>query len=228
MTDYPLITKNKGGATFKHSLTGFFDALIQTIAHDSSSELYNTPDLIENIQVWVSAMSSAANRAFRHTATLVSLAIMNALCRVGKSLVESRANSLRQREGEQKKGRVNKDRMTDMQAEADNAAERGTQLDSIIKNWFDTVFVHRYRDVDPKIRADCVTYLGEWILTYPDQFFNPQHLRYLGWVLSDLSAPTRLEVVKQLQKIYKDESKIGGLRQFTERFRPRIVEMASH
>ncbi len=86
MTDYPLIAKIKGGATFKHSLTGFFDALIQTIAHDSSSELYNTPDLIENIQVWVSAMSSAANRAFRHTATLVSLAIMNALCRVGKVL----------------------------------------------------------------------------------------------------------------------------------------------
>jgi len=227
MTDYPLIAKIKGGATFKHSLTGFFDALIQTIAHDSSSELYTTPDLIENIQVWVSAMSSAANRAFRHTATLVSLAVMSALCRVGKNLVESRAKSLRQREGEQKKGRVNRDRMTDMQAEADNAAERGTHLDGIIKDWFDTVFVHRYRDVDPKIRADCVTYLGEWILTYPDQFFNPQHLRYLGWVLSDLSAPTRVEVVRQLQKIYKDESKIGGLRQFTERFRPRIVEMAS-
>jgi cohesin complex subunit SA-1/2 len=81
--------------------------------------------------------------------------------------------------------------------------------------------------VDPKIRVDCVEALAEWIMTYPDHFFESSKLRYLGWVLSDTNAHTRQEVVKQLQKLFRDKDKLPGLKTFTERFRSRMVEMAT-
>jgi hypothetical protein len=48
-----------------------------------------------------------------------------------------------------------------------------------------SVFVHRYRDVDPNIRKDCIQEVGSWVETLPDIYMNPSVLRYLGWMLSD-------------------------------------------
>lgn len=225
ITDYPLISKAKGNASFRAMLTGFFDALIST-AH-ASSILYSDLALIENIQAWVTTMSSSAIRPFRHTATVISLAIVNALCKIASDIAENSAKTLRQTEGEKKKKTVNKGRVTALQEKIVEGDTKRETLEGIIKDFFDTVFVHRYRDVDPKIRADCIAALGNWINTLPDVFFEGTYLRYLGWVLSDTSAPTRAEVIKQLQKLFKHKENIGGLRTFTERFRPRLIEMAT-
>ncbi|EXV00764.1 STAG domain protein [Metarhizium robertsii] len=94
-----------------------------------------------------------------------------------------------------------------------------------IQSFFDTVFVHRYRDVDPKIRAECVDALGAWIWDLPTVFMEPGYLRYLGWMLSDTNATTRQEVLKQLLKVFRrDASQLGH---FIDRFRPRLIEMAT-
>lgn len=69
--------------------------------------------------------------------------------------------------------------------------------------------------------------LGGWILTLPDVFFDGTYLRYMGWVLSDTTPTTRLEVVKALTKLFKKKDSVAGLRHFTERFRPRLVEMGT-
>lgn len=206
-------------------MTRFVNVLVQSLS--AKGLLLDELALIENIQIWIITMSSAANRPFRHTSTVIALEVISAFCTLGRDLVDNRARILQQAEGEKKNKRVNHVRVKEMLSQAQAAAERKSQLDSIIKDWFDVVFVHRYRDIDPRIRVDCVTYLSDWIWTYPEVFLDGQHLRYLGWVLSDTSAPTRLEVSKQLQRIFKDDSKTAGLRQFTERFRPRMVEMAT-
>ncbi|KAI9736191.1 MAG: hypothetical protein M1834_001076 [Cirrosporium novae-zelandiae] len=224
-TEYPLVSRAKGHANFRTTLTGFFDALIE--AANASGLLYTDLALIENIQVWVTSMSSSQLRPFRHTATIVSLQMVDALCDAGKTLAGSVANTTRQQEAEQKKRNVNKGRAADLQNKVKESEKRQAALDGMVKDFFDAVFAHRYRDVDPKIRTDCVAALGYWIQTYPDVFFEGQYLRYLGWLLSDTSAPTRLEVIKQLQRLFDYEDNIGGLRTFTERFRPRIVEMAT-
>jgi len=224
ITDYPLISRSKGNAPFRSTLTGFFSALIKA-AHVSSI-LYNDLALIENIQAWATTMSSSAIRPFRHTATVISLAITSTLCNTANGIADSAAVTMRQMEGERKKKSVNKGRVAALQEKITEGDKKRETLEGIIKDFFDTVFVHRYRDVDPKIRADCVAALGNWIIVLPDVFFEGQYLRYLGWVLSDISAPTRGEVIKQLQKLFKNKDNIGGLRTFTERFRPRLVEMA--
>lgn len=184
-------------------------------------------ELIENLEVWLSTMSSASNRPFRHTSTVISLSIITALCEVGRDLVESSAKALRHSENERKKARVNKARVSELQKQAKEAGQLQEKLDNLVKDWFDTIYIHRYRDVDPKIRVDCAQALGDWILTYPDVFFDGSHLRYLGWVLSDHYAPARHEVVRQLLRLYRDKDKLGGLKTFTERFRSRMVEMAT-
>jgi cohesin complex subunit SA-1/2 len=189
--------------------------------------LYNDLALIENFQVWVTTMSSSAIRPFRHTATVVSLAAVSTLCEIASEIAESTAKSLRQLESEKKKARVNKGRVSALQEKVDEGGQKREIVEGTIKDIFDTVFVHRYRDVDPKIRAECVQALGHWIITLPELFFEGQYLRYLGWVLSDTSPPTRLEVIKQLQRLFKNQNNVGGLRHFIERFRSRLVEMAT-
>lgn len=223
--DYSLVSRLKQHSAFRSVLTEFFDTLIKSM--HASTILYSDSALYENIQQWVDTMSSSSIRPFRHTATFISLTMSNAFCDIAKTLDESIARTRGQLEGEQNKKAVNKARVSNIQQNLQDAEEKLDNVQALLKDEFDVVFVHRYRDVDPKIRAECVASLGYWILTYRQLFLEGQYLRYLGWVLSDTSAQTRGEVIKQLIKLFRDRNNRPALRAFTERFRPRIVEMAT-
>lgn len=88
--------------------------------------------------------------------------------------------------------------------------------------------MHRYRDLDPNIRAECVRAMGLWFAQYPAHFLDGAYLRYVGWVLSDANTHVRLEAVKALSLAYAQTEYItvAALQHFTERFKPRLVEMA--
>ena len=225
ITEYPLIAKSKTSHAFRDLFTGLLEAIVHALA--KSNILFRDSTVMEVINAWLGSMSSAGSRPFRHTATVASLAIVDGLSEAAKDIVENCAKIQRQAEGEKKKSRVNKARVSELEKNVKQATQRQKTLVGLMNDWFDTVFVHRYRDVDPRIRVDCAQALGGWILTYPDLFFEGQYLRYLGWVLSDTNASTRHEVVKALIKLYKDKDRQSGLRTFTERFRPRMIEMAS-
>ena len=49
-----------------------------------------------------------------------------------------------------------------------------------------SVFIHRYRDAEPAIRSECIRALGLWMKKHPDHFLEGNHLRYVGWVLTDV------------------------------------------
>ncbi len=225
ITDYPLISRAKDKASFRSTMTGFFQALIST-AH-AAGVLYNDEALIENIQVWITSMSTSAVRPFRHTATVIALSICSTMCTLAAELAENIAKTMRQKDSERKKKTVNKARVADMEAKIAEEERKRVSAENIVNDIFDTVYVNRYRDVDPRVRVECVAALGNWILTLPDTFFSGQYLRYLGWVLSDTSAPTRTEVIKQLSRMFRNKENVGRLRAFTERFRPRLIEMAT-
>lgn len=97
----------------------------------------------------------------------------------------------------------------------------------MIAEYRSRVFVHRYRDLDPNIRAECVRALGLWFKKYPGHFLDGAYLRYVGWVLSDSHTHVRLEAVKALSGVYDQADYIGSLNHFTERFKPRLLEMAT-
>lgn len=222
--DYPLIAKSKGMSSFRSTMINFVETFIQTC--HTNGYLYKDRSIIENIEIWVSTMSSSSIRPFRHTATVISLTIGNEMCKVAADIAENSAKTLRQKEGEQNKKIVNKHRVKELDEKVADLGRKYTQVKESMQAIFDTVFVHRYRDVDPKIRVDCVTALGNWILALPEVFFEGIYLRYLGWVLSDLYAPTRAEVIKQLIKLFRNKDNVARLRTFTERFRGRLVEIA--
>ncbi|KAF1837770.1 STAG-domain-containing protein [Decorospora gaudefroyi] len=226
-TEYPLIAKAKdgGGHAFRNALHGFFLTLIQTVAQ--SGLMYESVELIENISVWLGAMSSTGNRPIRHTSTVASLAITTALAQVAADIVDNTAKRVRQSEAEAKKSRVNKARVSAADHEIQEYNQKLEFVAGQLDDWFTVVYVHRYRDVDPRIRVDSVIALADWIIAYPDKFFDGTKLRYLGWVLADPHPSTRIEVLHQLARLFRDESKLAGLKTFTERFRPRIVEMAT-
>ncbi|KAF5025897.1 hypothetical protein F66182_2016 [Fusarium sp. NRRL 66182] len=211
ITDYPLISRTKHTRSFRDILIAFFQDLV--LAMHEGSFMYKDESLIDNLHAWLASMSSSSLRPFRHTATTISLSVQTGLVTVANKLDY---------------------RLSHPNAKGKSAA--GTQRDvektnnnrkvctEAIQSFFDTVFVHRYRDVDPKIRTECVEALGNWIISLPTIFLEPGYLRYLGWMLSDTNAPTRHEVLKQLTRVFKrDASQLGH---FIDRFRPRLVEMA--
>ncbi|KAF4452018.1 cohesin complex subunit SA-1/2 [Fusarium austroafricanum] len=212
ITDYPLISRTKHSRSFRDVLITFFENLI--VDMHQGRLMYADETFIDNLHTWLASMSSSSLRPFRHTATTISLAVQSALVMVANDL-DFRLG----RPGQNAKGKSNTDRRDTEQ----NKKDRKVCTDAI-QSFFDTVFVHRYRDVDPKIRTECVEALGNWIISLPAVFLEPGYLRYLGWMLSDTNAPTRHEVLKQLTKVFRREaSKLGH---FIDRFRPRLVEMA--
>lgn len=225
ITEYPLISKAKKFKAFHALLQEFTVALIQTF--HASSVLYTDENLLENIQIWISSLSTSKCRPFRHTATVISLAIMNALCDIAREVTTSVSTSRKQLESEKRKKTVNKGRVEAIQTAVSEGEQKVERLDEFLQDGFDTVFVHRYRDIDSQIRAECLTSLGGWIRTYREMFFEGQYLRYLGWTLADVVAQTRLVALAELLSLYENRDNIAGLHSFTERFRQRIVEIAA-
>ncbi|KAL0946186.1 hypothetical protein HGRIS_012447 [Hohenbuehelia grisea] len=224
---YPLTSKLPAFKRFRKSLSEFIERLVSSSA--AFGQLYTT-DLMLTLQTWVIAMSSSQIRSFRHTATVVALEVETALCDVAAK-VEKEAEVIgRQREGEKKRKASNKGAgAKDKQLEGKAAEVRGrrTKLAEFLKEFVDGVFVHRYRDLDPNIRAECVRAIGLWFKKYPAHFLDGSYLRYVGWVLSDSTTQVRLEAVRALSGVYEQVDFIGSLNHFTERFKPRLIEMAT-
>ena len=224
ITDYPLISRAKGNTFSRPLFQAFFQSLIE-IAH-SKGIIYSDEAMIENIQVWVATLTSSSLRPFRHTATVVSLSMAMAMCNNVKAQASENASAERQKAAEERKKTVNKGRVATLKTKVMEGGRKHDTAVGILKDIFDTVFIHRYRDVDSRIRIDCTAALGSWIHACPDIFFEGSYLRYLGWLLSDTSA-ARGEVIKQLLKLYKNPENVGRLRAFTDRFRPRMIEMGT-
>ncbi|EPE07900.1 stag domain-containing protein [Ophiostoma piceae UAMH 11346] len=226
ITEYPLIAKSRSTRSFRELLVSFFHSIINVL-HETEV-LYTQPEIMENVIRWVASLSSSTLRPFRHTATTVALAMLAMLVDVAKKL-DDRVNKMTQ-QVENQRGRNGKNKTKDTRLlafestlrEANRNRERAAEL---MKESFDVVFVHRYRDVDPRIRTECVEALGSWVWALPAVYMQPEYLRYLGWMLSDINPATRQEVLKQLARVFKrDASKMGH---FIDRFRARLIEMAT-
>ncbi|PKS05250.1 hypothetical protein jhhlp_008621 [Lomentospora prolificans] len=221
ITDYPLISKAKSAKSFRDLLNAFFSSLVNLL--HTTDILYNDESLMDNIHRWVATMSSSTLRPFRHTATTIALALQAGLVEVA-AILDHRITSVEQQLQVSKRGK-NKAKTQEMQKALDEANNYREICGNYIRDFFDTVFVHRYRDIDPKIRTECVEALGYWIWELPTVFMEPEYLRYLGWMLTDVMHSTRHEVLKQLTRMFKrDASQLGH---FIDRFRPRLVEIAT-
>lgn len=168
-------------------------------------------------------MSTSSLRPFRHTATTAILSLVTGLVDAAETL-DKRISGIEQQIAASQKGK-NKAKLAEMNRSLDEANRSREQCGLLITDFFDTTFIHRYRDIDSHIRTECVEALGHWIMRLPNVFMEPGYLRYLGWMLSDVVSSTRHEVLKQLGRIFKRDAEQLG--HFIERFQPRLVEMAT-
>ncbi|EPX70546.1 mitotic cohesin complex [Schizosaccharomyces octosporus yFS286] len=222
--EYPLNSKNAKFRNFRKKLSQFLAYFVSQLS--SKKYLYNDSARFENIMSWIVAMSSSTMRPIRHTATVFCLIIMSALCEESREFLSDHAIASKQLAKEEKRARPNKNRIQELGDSLQTITKQQDVISEYLNSYFDSVFVHRYRDVEPKIRIDCLKELGNWINVVPSVFFSGSYLRYLGWMLSDTNTTARLTVVKVLHKIFETESFLGGLRHFTSRFKERIIEIS--
>ncbi|KDQ07525.1 hypothetical protein BOTBODRAFT_119941 [Botryobasidium botryosum FD-172 SS1] len=226
---YPLVSKLPAFRKFRRSISELFHRLVSASAE--LGILYDS-DLIPTLQTWLVPMSSAQLRSFRHTATVIALDLESALAEVAAEVEKEAEVVRRQLDAERKKrggGRAGKatPRENELEGKAQEVKARRTKMTEYLKEFFDGVFMNRYRDHDPGIRAECVHEMGVWLKKHPAHFLDGNYLRYVGWVLSDTNTHVRLEAVKALTSLYAKPDYLVSLHHFTERFKPRLVKMAT-
>lgn len=251
--EYPFISNNKNLKFFKKNVIEFFDKLID-ISHEKGI-LYKDPNAIKDdadaddneevslassfmIQAltWLSSLSSCNIRPFRYVSTVIVLNIHSKLCDLILNVTSSLEKQQRQLSNTKSSSKSKKNKKAHekkVEVITNSIQLYHNQKETILEYFtdiVDTVFIHRYRDVDPLIRSECLKCLGYWMITYPDHFFQSSFLRYFGWLLSDPSEQVRSEVTKVLLKLYKnsnqnDQNMGISFRQFTERFKKQLINM---
>jgi cohesin complex subunit SA-1/2 len=188
------MSKSKSYKKFRASLQDFLSRLVETTA--VSDVLYDAI-FCETFQSWLVALSSSKLRAFRHTSTVITLFLVEALCEVSDSTQKGFSSLQRQKEAEVKRsaktpgkstrtGATDKTRLKELEALIKATHSNKMRLETYFKEIFDAVFIHRYRDAEPAIRMECIKSLGVWMTTLPDHFLEGNYLRYIGWMLTDL------------------------------------------
>lgn len=180
---YPIISKSKTYKKFRSSLAEFFERLMEISA---TQEILYDDVFCETLQSWLVAASSSRLRAFRHTSTVLTLQLVEALCDVAVQVDEEFSSLQRQREAEAKKKKADKTRLKELENRVKLAHGKKVKLETYFKDIFDAVFVHRYRDAEATIRMECIRSLGGWMRKHSDYFLEGNYLRYIGWILTDL------------------------------------------
>ncbi|KAI7868566.1 hypothetical protein BDF14DRAFT_1791670 [Spinellus fusiger] len=222
--DYPISSKSKGFKVLKENLLEFF----QTLIDQSQHEIIYDGTLIETLQNWLTTMSSSVYRPFRHTATLIAFKITSALSAIAEKVSDEFNIASRQLKTETRKAdrAKNATKLKQLRQRADRLEKRRKHLEEYLHDFFESVFVHRSRDVESVIRNEALKELCVWMQLCPSYFVDNKYLRYFGWALNDLQASVRIEALKSIAKLYKIEENVSKLHSFIGRFKARIEEMA--
>ncbi|KAM9376194.1 cohesin subunit SA-2 [Pholidichthys leucotaenia] len=222
--NYPLCTP---GPQLKHFKAGLFE-FVRVVVRSCRNSIIYDEYLFPSVLALLTGLSDSQVRAFRHTSTLLAMKLMTGLVEV--AVVASVQLQTTQRQFNMEKNKKPNDRVSDrleeLQTTISELQENREELVSMMNTTFRGVFVHRYRDCLPEIRAACVEELGIWLKTDPEYFLNDGCLKYLGWTLNDKQSPVRLQCVRALQGLYQEKEFIGRLELFTSRFKERILCMA--
>ena len=221
--EYPLIQSGPTWKKFKSNFTEFIVVLVR----QCQSSLIFDQYLFENVIGLLTGLCDSQVRAFRHTSTLAAMKLMTAFVTVAASLNVQHDKISRQFEAEKAKNAARRasQRMDLLRAKNEEFEEHIKEVQTMMGNIFNGIFVHRYRDTHPEIRAICMGEIGTWIKNYPTMFLDDGYLRYIGWNLHDKHWDVRLRCVHALSNLYTSEEFASSLELFTNRFKDRIVAM---
>ncbi|XP_078401229.1 cohesin subunit SA-2-like [Cetorhinus maximus] len=218
--DYPLTMSGPNWKKFKSNFCEFLSVLIQhcqyTIIHDEY--------LMDTVISLLTGLSDSQVRAFRHTSTLAAMKLMTALINVSLSLRVQLQNSQRQCEVGKIDQRPNRRLETYLQKKKE-IIEKQENIENLMNAIFKGIFLHRYRDALPEIRAICIEEIGAWMKSCSDRFLTDSYLKYVGWTLHDKQSEVRLKCLIGLLGLYSDKGHCSKMDLFTCRFKDRIISM---
>ncbi|NXG62343.1 STAG2 protein, partial [Hemiprocne comata] len=221
--DYPLIRTGPYWKKFKANFCEFIAVLVQQC---QCSILYDSY-LMDTIISLLTGLADSMVRAFRHTSTLAAMKLLTAVVSVRLNLDVNKHNAQRLYEVEKKRisGKRTNYRLDQLEKKRKEYEQKLLEIQNTVNAIFKGLFLNRYRDVIPEIRATCIEEIGSWIKTYPDAFLNDSYLKYIGWMLYDKQAEVRLKCLLGLQGIYSRKELVSRMDLFTSRFKDRIVSM---
>lgn len=113
--------------------------------------------------------------------------LMTALVDVALTVSVNTDNTLRQYEAERQKAQNKRatDRLESLLLKRTELDENMDEIKNMLTYMFKSVFVHRYRDTLPEIRAICMTEIGIWMRKFHTNFLDDSYLKYIGWTLHD-------------------------------------------
>lgn len=219
---YPLISR---AAQYKKFRPNLAELLRRIFTSAADADLLQDGTLLPALAAWLSAGSSSPIRSFRHTSTEAALLSVTSLLTIQADGRQECAKLTKQRDAEKAKARVNKSRLQEHESRLNDTTAMVVQISDFIKDMISGVYVHRYRDTDPSIRADCIHELGLWMAHDPENFLRPAYFTYLGLVIADEDVRVRVTAVNAMANLYGPYLR-PAVRQFTQRFLPRLLEMA--
>ncbi|XP_071950467.1 cohesin subunit SA-2-like isoform X2 [Antedon mediterranea] len=221
--DYPLIMT---GIMYKKFKTNFCDFISVLVRQCQYSILYDQY-MMDNIISLLTGLSDSQVRAFRHTSTLAAMKLMTALVNVALNLSVNLDNTQRQHDAERQKQTSKRasERIEMLLGKRQEIIENIEEIQQMMNNIFKGIFVHRYRDTQPEIRAICMGEIGVWMKNYSEMFLSDSYLKYVGWTLHDKVGDVRLKCLVGLQNLYLVSDLALKLELFTNRFKDRIVAM---
>ncbi|KFB52898.1 AGAP006998-PA-like protein [Anopheles sinensis] len=221
--EYPLMMSGQQWKKFKMNFCDF----VQTLVKQCQYSIIYDQFLMDNVISLLTGLSDSQVRAFRHTATLAAMKLMTALVDVALLVSIHFDNAARQYEAERTKPRDRRapDRLESLMAKRSELEENTDEIKNMLTYMFKSVFVHRYRDTLPDIRAICMSEIGIWMMKFSSNFLDDSYLKYIGWTLHDKVGDVRLKCLQALLPLYENEELKGKLELFTSKFKDRIVAM---
>ncbi|KAM6106675.1 cohesin subunit SA-3 [Phoenicopterus ruber ruber] len=221
--EYPLSLSTQPWRRFR---AGFCELVAAVVRQCQYSVVYDE-FLMDALISLLTGLSDSQVRAFRHTSTLAAMKLMTALVNVALGVSLHQENNQRQYEAERSKepGRRATDKLEALLEKRRELQEQQEEIENMMNAVFKGVFVHRYRDVVPEIRAICMEELGTWMRNYAASFLTDGYLKYIGWTLHDKQREVRLQCVKALQGLYCHRDRAAHMELFTSRFKTRMVSM---
>lgn len=223
--DYPLIMTGPQWKKIRSNFCDFVHTLIRQCQYSIIYDQY----LMESLISLLITLSDSQVRAFRHTATLAALKLMTALVDVALTLSINLDNTQRQYDSERNKSKEKRasDRLDSLMTKRQELEENMEDIRTMLGYLFKSIFVHRYRDSIAEIRAICMSEIGTWMKRFPNHFLDDSYLKYVGWTLHDKVGDVRLKCLQALLPLYESEEIARKMELFTNKFKDRIVAMAS-
>lgn len=223
MPSYPIVSRSPTYRHFRRRLDSFIEHLFGAA---TEADVILDETLLTTLVVWLSHLASSTYRAFRHTATIIALLVTRQMTKLSRDMDKQIGRALEAKRTEKRKNTSQHSRTAEKQIQQLRVTQKF--LSGLTRELYQSVFLHRCRDADPNIRADCIAELGQWIKIGTDTSLFPGLMKQAALALSDPEKHVRLAAIGSLQTTYDVvEHTSDLLATFTQANLSRMIEVAT-